>query len=376
MSASVLEFSRFDALLEELRARGFQPIGPVRRDGAIVLDELTAAADLPVGWADEQEPARYRLVRSAGPEAFAFTLGPSSWKRFLHPPRLTLWRARLADGVIAPGDPPPPPQAFVGVRPCELAAIERLDRILATGPVHDPAYLARRRRAFVVAVNCTRAGGTCFCASLGTGPRAQSGFDLALTELVRDGSHLLVTEVGSERGSELLAALPVRPASAEEALEAQQAVSAAARRMGRTLDTTGLAAALQAAYEHPHWEEVARRCLGCANCTLVCPTCFCFTVEDSTDLAGEEAARVRRWDSCFGLEFSFIHGGSVRTSAGARYRHWLLHKLSTWHDQFGSSGCVGCGRCITWCPAGIDITQEAEAVRAAPHGRRHGDRDS
>jgi sulfhydrogenase subunit beta (sulfur reductase) len=365
MAAAILEFSRFDSLLEGLRARGYRPVGPTRRDGAIVLDELRSAADLPSGWIDEQEPGRYRLAESGSPEAFAHTHGPSSWKRFLHPPALTLWRARLADGQLSPGDGAPPRHAFVGVRACDLAAIARLDGVMAAGPLRDAPYVTRREGAFLVAVNCTRAGGTCFCASLGTGPRAQSGFDVALTELVRDGVHLLLAEAGSERGEELLAALPVRPATAEESLAADEAVSAAARGMGKTLETRGLREALLAAYEHPRWDEVARRCLACANCTLVCPTCFCFTIEDTTDLAGEEAARVRRWDSCFGLEFSFIHGGSVRGSPGARYRHWLLHKLATWHDQFGSSGCVGCGRCITWCPVGIDITQEAEAVRGA-----------
>jgi ferredoxin len=370
MSALILEFSRFDALLDGLRSRGFRPIGPTRRDGAVILDELRSAADLPVGWLDEQAPARYRLRETASPEAFACTLGPFSWKRFLHPPRLTLWRVRPGDGEIQHGDAAPPPAAFVGVRPCELAAIARLDRVMGGGPVRDPAYAARREAAFLVAVNCTRPGGTCFCASMGTGPRAHDGFDVVLTELVRDGSHLLLAEADSERGRELLATLPVRAASAEETQAAERAVAAAADRMGRSLETRGLPEALLAASEHPHWEEVARRCLTCANCTLVCPTCFCFSVEDVTDLAGAEAARVRRWDSCFGLEFSFIHGGSVRTSAAARYRHWLLHKLATWHSQFGSSGCVGCGRCITWCPAGIDITEEAAALRGVTRGRR------
>jgi Fe-S oxidoreductase len=96
---------------------------------------------------------------------------------------------------------------------------------------------------------------------------------------------------------------------------------------------------------------------------MVCPTCFCATVEDATDLTGSATERRRVWDSCFSQEFSYIHGGSVRTSAGARYRQWITHKLATWHEQFGVSGCVGCGRCITWCPVGIDITAEARAVR-------------
>jgi sulfhydrogenase subunit beta (sulfur reductase) len=118
---------------------------------------------------------------------------------------------------------------------------------------------------------------------------------------------------------------------------------------------------------------VASRCLGCANCTLACPTCFCASVSDTTDLEGETAARVRRWDSCFTLDHSYIHGGSVRASLRARYRQWLTHKLASWIDQFGVSGCVGCGRCITWCPVGIDITEEVAAIRARDGASRRED---
>jgi len=360
-AAVVLEFSEVDGLLDALRARGFRTIGPTVRDGAVVLGELRRAADLPVGWRDEQQPARYRLRGDDSGAAFAWTVGPHSWKRYLHPPRLVLWRARRENDGFAITEGPEPAErlAFVGVRPCELAAIAVQDRVLAA----DPAYAARREAAFVVAVNCTRAGGTCFCASMGTGPEAAAGHDLVLTELVRDGRHLFLAEAGSSRGGELLAALPTRAATEGERQAAADALAAAAGSMGRSLDTRGLREALAASPENPRWEEVARRCLACANCTLVCPTCFCTTVEDVTDLAGEETARARRWDSCFGLEFSYIHGGSVRSSAAARYRQWLTHKLSTWHDQFGTAGCVGCGRCITWCPAGIDLTEEARAIR-------------
>ncbi|MBF0393567.1 MAG: 4Fe-4S dicluster domain-containing protein, partial [Alphaproteobacteria bacterium] len=121
--------------------------------------------------------------------------------------------------------------------------------------------------------------------------------------------------------------------------------------------------------EHPRWDEVAKRCLTCGNCTMVCPTCFCTTVDDVTDLGGTRTERVRSWDSCFTLDFSYIHGGSVRNEGSSRYRQWITHKLSSWHDQFGSSGCVGCGRCITWCPVGIDITEEVGAIRASEEGR-------
>jgi ferredoxin len=352
-------------LIRALSERGFVVVGPRVRDGAIVYDEIRTAAELPVGWSEEQQAGRYRLRRRNDDAVFGYALGPHSWKRFLHPPVLRLWSARRRDGrwEMADGSDPAPRYAFLGVRACELAAIAAQDRVFLGGPVEDPSYRARRESAFLVAANCGQAGGTCFCASLGTGPRVAHGFDLALTELLSADRHAFLLEAGSDRGAELAAQLPFRSASRGELDAAASIPEQVARSMGRSLDTHGLAEALEQNAEHPRWEEVARRCLGCANCTLVCPTCFCSSVEDVSDLAGSEASRVRRWDSCFGLEFSYIHGGSVRTSLAARYRHWLTHKLSSWHDQFGSSGCVGCGRCITWCPAAIDITEEATALR-------------
>jgi formate hydrogenlyase subunit 6/NADH:ubiquinone oxidoreductase subunit I len=363
----VIEAGAMATLLDTLRQKGHTPIGPTVRDGAVVLAEIEDASQLPAGWTDEQDGGRYRLKRRDDGALFGYAAGPHSWKRWLHPPTVVRWRARRENGgfVAEPERTPPPLYAFVGVRPCELAAILVQDRVFLGGPFVDPAYRSRREGAFIVAVQCGAPSGTCFCASMGTGPRVDTGFDLALTEIVRGPSHEIVVEVGTERGASVAEALPHRPAAAAD-LEAAAAVVARARSsMGRALETEGLKETLYRRYEDPRWDEVGRRCLGCANCTMVCPTCFCATVEDATDLAGTQTERRRIWDSCFSQEFSYVHGGSVRTSAGARYRQWITHKLATWHDQFGVSGCVGCGRCITWCPVGIDITAEARAVRPA-----------
>jgi ferredoxin len=159
--------------------------------------------------------------------------------------------------------------------------------------------------------------------------------------------------------------LKAHKASAKLARQAEEAVKAAAATITRTLDTAGIRDLLYQNFEHTRWDDVAARCLSCGNCTLACPTCFCSTVEDSSDVAGQRAERWRRWDSCFVQSFSYIHGGSVRMSPRSRYRQWLTHKLASWIDQFGTSGCVGCGRCITWCPVGIDITEEVAAIRGA-----------
>jgi sulfhydrogenase subunit beta (sulfur reductase) len=247
-----------------------------------------------------------------------------------------------------------------------LHAIAIQDKVFRDGPFVDTAYAARRRGAFIVAVNCAEAGGTCFCVSMKTGPKAETGFDLALTEILSENSHTFLIEAGSEAGAELLAQLPKRPATSDDLTAAKAVVERTASRMGRSLQTEGIKALLQNNPNHPRWEDAAKRCLSCGNCTMVCPTCFCTTVDDHSDLTGASATRVRKWDSCFTLDFSYIHGGSVRQSGSARYRQWMTHKLASWYDQFGTSGCVGCGRCITWCPTGIDITAEAAAIRAAP----------
>jgi ferredoxin len=361
--AAVIGRDGLDALIGALRRRGFIVIGPRVRSESIVYGELESADDLPAGWVDVQDGGTYRLQRDGGDAVFAHTVGHDSLKRFLFPPVVRTWRARRgADGALEVEPPPPPPRyAFLGVRSCDLHAVAIQDRVFLGDRYVEPDYEARRRDAFFVAVQCGRAGGTCFCTSMGTGPRAEAGFDLALTEL----EDRFVVEVGSDRGAEVLAELDHRAAEPEDRGQADALVERTAASMGRELDTSDIRDLLYANVEHPRWEEVADRCLSCGNCTLVCPTCFCSSVEDTTDLAGAETERTRMWESCFTLEHSYIHGGAVRRSPSARYRQWMTHKLASWIDQFGTSGCVGCGRCITWCPVAIDITEAAAAIRAA-----------
>jgi formate hydrogenlyase subunit 6/NADH:ubiquinone oxidoreductase subunit I len=364
MTARVITVEALGRLLESLVLHGYQVVGPTIRDGAIVLGEIGGLDDLPAGWSDEQGPARYRLRRRADRLLFGYTVGPHAWKRYLFPPAARVWRIRREDGNFAVelDTETPPKRAFLGVRACELHAIAIQDRIFLEGPHADPAYRARRDRSLLIAVNCRESGGTCFCASMGTGPRATAGFDLALTELLDADRHEFLVEIAGDRAAGSMKGVPSREAAAADLDEAARISASAAARMGRALDTDGLHDALLQRLEHPRWDAVAARCLACTNCTMVCPTCFCHTVEDTTDLTGA-AERHRRWDSCFSQEYSYIHGGFVRATIRARYRQWLTHKLATWVDQFGTFGCVGCGRCITWCPAGIDLTEEARALR-------------
>jgi ferredoxin len=360
-----IEPAELDVLVATLRARGYLVVGPTVREGAIVYEELETGSELPIGWTDRQDAATYRLERRGDEARFGYAVGPHSWKQFLFPPRVRLWQARRAgDGTleVAEDAPDSRPLALLGVRSCDLHAIAIQDRVFMGGRVVERDYAARREDAFVVAANCFEPSGTCFCVSMGTGPRAESGYDLALTEIL-EGEHRLLVEVGSARGAEVLAELESRPAAPEDIRAATRAVDGAAERMGRQMDPRDLRDLLAENLEHPRWDDVADRCLSCGNCVLVCPTCFCSTVEDHTDLSGEHAERWRTWDTCFSVDHAYIHGGSFRPSPRSRYRQWMTHKLGTWHDQFGTSGCVGCGRCITWCPVAIDITEEVAAIR-------------
>jgi sulfhydrogenase subunit beta (sulfur reductase) len=361
----VVEEERLHHLFEGLKGRGYSLVGPVLRESAITYAEIDSVADLPAGWTNEQDGGTYRLTHGRDKALFGYTVGPHSWKKFLLPAVTRLWHARRKGSGFqtVAEDQESPRYAFIGVRSCELHAIAIQDKVFLQGNYVDPVYKARREGVFVVAVNCGQAGGTCFCVSMNTGPKAKSGFDLALTEVLEGQRHYFVAEVGTELGAEVLQDVPHREATAEERAAAEGAVARAAAQMGRTLDTTDIKELLYQNYDHPRWDDVAARCLTCGNCTMVCPTCFCTTVEDYTDLKGEYAERWRKLDSCFTMDFSFIHGGSIRASARSRYRQWMTHKLATWIDQFGTSGCVGCGRCITWCPVAIDITAEVRAIR-------------
>jgi formate hydrogenlyase subunit 6/NADH:ubiquinone oxidoreductase subunit I len=366
----VLQAQQLESLIASLIEKGYEVIGPTARDGAIVYDRIESATELPAGWTDEQSPGHYRLKRREDQALFGYVVGPQSWKKYLHPSEVRLWSAEHHDGVfriLNNENRPKRPYALLGVRACELAAIHVQDRVLTQDKYRDPIYGSRRTGAFIIAVQCTQAAPTCFCVSMGTGPDVQDGFDLALTELDAGGNHRFVVKAGSERGAEVLAELNASAASDSDIQQAEAAVGRA-RQQSRKIDNDGIKDLLYRNFEHPHWDEVAKRCLTCANCTMVCPTCFCTTVEDTSDVTGQHAERWRRWDSCFTLSFSYIHGGNVRSSAKARYRQWVTHKLASWIDQFGSSGCVGCGRCITWCPVGIDITEEARAIREAANG--------
>ena len=360
----LLPRDRLADLFHALTARGYQVIGPRVDQGAIIYDQLTSVEELPRGWTDEQGPGYYRLKRREDDDAFGYVVGPHSWKRYLFPPLVTLARIERdgEDWHIESQPESPVKRAFLGVRACELAAIAVQDRVFLSQAYVDPIYQARRESVCLIAANCTQAAATCFCTSMDTGPRCRSGFDLAITEIAAG----YIVEVGSELGASLAADLPLRPASPEDQSDGEAARARAVAQIERTLDTHDIRALLMNNLDHPQWDDVGQRCLSCTNCTMVCPTCFCCSVTEVGDLTEQHIERQRQWDSCFHPDFSYINGGQVRGQVRSRYRQWLTHKLATWIDQFDVSGCVGCGRCITWCPVGIDLTEEVAAIRGNP----------
>lgn len=390
----LLPKERFDDLLRLLTAAGFEIVAPQVESGAIVYGPILSAAELPVGWTDRQAPGSYRLEKRGDDAWFGYAVGPHSWKKYLFPPHLRLWQGqRTANGfTVHAVEPDPPPRAFLGMRSCELHALAIQDRVFLdrAGGVTDPHYARQRARLFLIAVECDSPAETCFCISMGTGPAVdpervpgplarspdasgrvaltmateptspRAACDLILTEL----DDAFVVRAASEAGRHLLARLSLAQASGAQVDEGRSRIAAAAQSMSRTVDATDLHGLLHRNQEHVRWDDVASRCLSCTNCTLVCPTCFCSATEDTTDLALENTERTRQWDSCFTPDFGRVHGGNFRPSIRGRYRQWLTHKFASWFDQFDVSGCVGCGRCIAWCPVGIDVTEELTAIRA------------
>lgn len=367
----VFEVNQLQHLIDTLQGRGFEVLGPILRDGAIVYAPIQSVSELPQGWIDEQAPGRYRLKHSDSEAYFGYSAASQSWKRFLHPPEIRLWAAERHNGefhILNNETPPARRRAFLGVRACELAAIAVQDRVLLNDRYRDPIYGSRRSGICLIAVQCTRSTSNCFCSSMQAGPAVGEGADLVLTELWKSGTHRFLAKAATEIGRNLLEEIDAHPATSEDLADAEAKIAVASRQ-SKNIDSGSIQELFDENFDHSFWETISSRCLACANCTMVCPTCFCTTVEDTSDVTGNQAERWRRWDSCFTQSFSYIHGGSIRTSTKSRFRQWMTHKLAAWIDQFGSSGCVGCGRCITWCPAGIDIT---EGVRALREGGKHG----
>ena len=367
-----LPHTQLQALIDTLLAAGFSCVGPQVRDGAIIYDVLTQATQLPWGIRDHQAPGEYRLEILDTKQAFSWANGPQAIKPILFKPSETVWKvARNSAGKLEfnPTTATETPVAIIGARACDLAAMVIQDKVFLAKDKTDVRYKQRRESLFVVAVNCTYSSNNCFCVSAGTGPNITQPFDLLMTEL--DGG--FVIKSGSERGHAILATLNLHLAANQQKEEAIQAVNKAAMMQTKRIPLDNkreLRDLLFANLNHARWDDVAERCLSCGNCTSVCPTCFCHSETDKPSLDGTSSEHQREWDSCFTAGHSELGGKPIREETSQRYRQWLTHKVGSWFDQFGTSGCVGCGRCTTWCPVGIDITEELAAISGESNLRK------
>lgn len=361
----IFQAMELNRLFDTLHESGYDIVGPRYHNEAIIYANISSPHELPQGYSDEQEPQHYKLNQNGHNLYFDHAVGPQSWKKYLFPPQLKMFSTKREGNTfdIIPTEHEFKPIAFLGVRPCELAALHIQDKVFIEDNHKDSYYLKQREKSLLIAVNCTRSVSTCFCASMDTGPKAKEGYDISLTEVENDGAHYFLIDSKSKKGEAIINAfaskIPLNDASPEEIKVADNMIDRNAGSQKRSINKDNMKGLLQTNATSTQWDEIATRCLSCANCTLVCPTCFCSTVEDITDLTGDHSERWRKWESCFTYEFSTVHGKPVRSEIKSKYRQWMTHKLDTWHDQFGTSGCVGCGRCITWCPTGIDITAEA-----------------
>ena len=362
-----LAHTQLQYLIDALHKDGFSCVGPQVRDDAISYDVLTHAEQLPWGIRAHQAPGDYRLERIDSQQAFSWANGPQAIKPILFKPRETVWRAtRNSSGKLEfiAHDATETAVAMIGARACDLAAMLIQDKVF----VNDAPYQNRRQSLFIVAVNCTYSSNNCFCVSAGTGPNITQPYDLLMTELDQG----FVIKSGSDRGQIILDNLRLEPATKKQQSNASQAVEKAAQMQTKRIPLDNkpeLRDLLFANLNHPRWDDVAERCLSCGNCTAVCPTCFCHSEADKPSLDGTSSEHQREWDSCFTAGHSELAGKPIREETSQRYRQWLTHKVGSWFDQFGTSGCVGCGRCTTWCPVGIDITEELAAITGDSNAR-------
>jgi ferredoxin len=353
------------ALLRNLQGLGYTVVGPSLSEGVVRLREIDDAGDLAAGILDEHAPGRY-TVASGSRLMFASVNGPDSPKKFLHPAEVEIQRLAEADRGFKEVSRfhSQKKYAFVGIRPCDLKGVEVMDRTMMAPGFEDPVYSSFRKDSVFVVVNCTRSGSNCFCTTMGTGPEAESGYDVAITEL----PDKLILDV-PEKSIGLLRGVDATPASEDDVREGREAVARARDQMNRRFERENLSAKMGEGMDSSVWGQAAERCLACGNCSLVCPTCFCNSLQDREDLAEGTVSRVRVWDSCLSKEFTYSAGGNPRQQKLARYRQFVMHKFAYWPEQFGPYGCVGCGRCVTWCPVGIDITATVSGVLKGSGGQ-------
>lgn len=322
--------------------KSFDVLGPVKsKRGQVVFEHLKNANSLDLAYCSTM-------------------LGP---RQFIYPSRQTLFDIDRGTGNCQTIVRQKAKKKMIfAIHPCDMHAISVLDRTFL-GDFKDTYYRKAREDTLTVVLNCNQACDSGFCASMGTGPFLQlkDGFDVVLT--AKEQNYLM--EFGSERGKAVAKkAKGLKKPKKEDFTEKKEIETAAMRSFSKQIDTDGLPELLMRNLDHPVYKRTAdARCLGCTNCTMVCPTCYCYNMEETTSYDLRTTIRSRYWDSCQELNFAKVHEGNFRSSREARLRQFVTHKLATWVQQYGCFGCIGCGRCMTWCPTKIDLTEMAKEIQ-------------
>ncbi len=323
----------------------FSLIGPVKEDGQAEFREVSSSSELSLDYN---------------------TTMLSPGKVYLYKPREDLFRFSVGKSIeILEAEADQRKRVIVGVHSCDTNAILYLDKTFL-GAFRDPLYETRRNNTMIISLNCESVTGNCFCSSMGTGPflRAGNGCDMLLTDL---GENYLV-EIKTDRAKAVFNVDDIRLAGEDAFRLKEENEKAVLRKFRKTIRLDGLDSVLRSRPDHPVWRKTAEdRCLSCTNCVMVCPTCFCYDVIDEISMDRKSVRRLRQWDACQDAKFAEVHGGNFRARRTARLRQFVTHKLDQTF-QYGVYGTVGCGRCITWCPTGIDLTEMAKEVQRSDVG--------
>ena len=242
-------------------------------------------------------------------------------------------------------------QLIFGIRPCDAKALVILDANFKN-LYQDPYYLPKRSNAVLVSIGCTKPYDSCFCTSLGISPAESTDVDLMLTDI---GDQFLIEPI-SAAGKKLIAMATLEEASKEDEAKAKEAKEAAYQKVTRRIDTNGIGAKLLASFDDEgYWEKIAAKCISCGICTFLCPTCYCFDIND--ELVRGEGTRLRNWDSCAFSVYTKMPMENPRREKWKRVRQKVGHKFGFYPMTFNAIACSGCGRCIRLCPVNWDITQ-------------------
>ncbi len=360
MYSAFLSRNNFQSLIDYLVEQDYSVIAPTIKQDAIHYQPIHHIDEMVCSYHEQSSAGSYQLVKDQSGKYFNWSNGVSCLKPWFFKPHETLWQLNLNktppqyQAII----PKEQKKAFIGVRACDLAALQLQDQHFLQDKYLHQQYHANRQQSIFIAVHCAAPSTNCFCTSTEDGPECSQGFDIVMTEL--ESGFILQGE--NTFSQKLIDHLPVETVSKQSWQEQDDILKRAKQKIQRAFNPEKVAKKLQQRLHDNIWQDIAEKCLACGNCTLVCPSCFCSKQGDEMPLAGNKVEHIQYWDSCFSEQHSYLGGIVIHQNIADRYKQWINHKLNWWFEQYGRSGCVGCGRCISWCPTGIDFFQQARAL--------------